>query len=572
MKLERFIRAALAALLCTTACTKEEGESPLPPAPVITLDSPTSIYTAKTGRPIEIRPTVEHADGATFAWSLDGELLGDGPTLRFVSDRTGRYYITLTVANAGGEASAELRIDVVELAPPRLTLPGADEGFTLLCGSELVLEPTVSTPLETLWSWRVDGTEVSTGPTYTFVGERPGDYIVEVTAHNEDGEGRLACTVAVRDASEVDFAWHFAQDTCRVALGRTVLLRPLDIENAFDAEYVWRVDGTEVQRGERPEYHFAATEEGFRSLRIEMHNSYLVASRELTVHVCPPEGSYYRAGSPASRAECNRVYEYLPAPGQFINEEGEVTTPAGACILAGERLASGRGISLGGFGGYVVVGFDHSVDNSGGYDLLIEGNAFEGSSEPGVVWVMQDENGDGLPNDTWYELRSSEYGKPETDPDYAVTYIRPDTPGSPVPWYDNRGGSGTIDHLGAFHPQDYYYPAWVETDRYTLRGTRLHSRSYDQSGDGTYWVNPSFDWGYADNFSTIDRPADGGAAGGSANCFRIADAVAFDGSDAKLRYVDFVKVQTALNQQCGWIGEVSTELFGIRDHNIGGER
>ena len=486
MKLERFIRAALAALLCTTACTKEKGESPLPPAPVITLDSPTSIYTAKTGRPIEIRPTVEHADGATFAWSLDGELLCDGPTLRFVSDRTGRYYITLTVANAGGEASAELRIDVVELAPPRLTLPGADEGFTLLCGSELVLEPTVSTPLETLWSWRVDGTE--------------------------------------------------------------------------------------VQRGERPEYHFAATEEGFRSLRIEMHNSYLVASRELTVHVCPPEGSYYRAGSPASRAECNRVYEYLPAPGQFINEEGEVTTPAGACILAGERLASGRGISLGGFGGYVVVGFDHSVDNSGGYDLLIEGNAFEGSSEPGVVWVMQDENGDGLPNDTWYELRGSEYGKPETDPDYAVTYIRPDTPGSPVPWYDNRGGSGTIDHLGAFHPQDYYYPAWVETDRYTLRGTRLHSRSYDQSGDGTYWVNPAFDWGYADNFSTIDRPADGGAAGGSANCFRIADAVAFDGSDAKLRYVDFVKVQTALNQQCGWIGEVSTELFGIRDHNIGGER
>ena len=26
---------------------------------------------------------------------------------------------------------------------------------------------------------------------------------------------------------------------------------------------------------------------------------------------------------------------------------------------------------------------------------------------------------------------------------------------------DNRGGSGIIEYLGAFHQQDYYYPAWV---------------------------------------------------------------------------------------------------------------
>ena len=38
---------------------------------------------------------------------------------------------------------------------------------------------------------------------------------------------------------------------------------------------------------------------------------------------------------------------------------------------------------------------------------------------------MQDVNGDGLPNDEWYELKGSEYGKPETIQDYAVTYFRP---------------------------------------------------------------------------------------------------------------------------------------------------
>ena len=51
-------------------------------------------------------------------------------------------------------------------------------------------------------------------------------------------------------------------------------------------------------------------------------------------------------------------------------------------------------LSLGAYGGYVVIGFDHSVENvPGEYDLILEGNAFAGSSEPGIVWVMQDENG-----------------------------------------------------------------------------------------------------------------------------------------------------------------------------------
>lgn len=83
-------------------------------------------------------------------------------------------------------------------------------------------------------------------------------------------------------------------------------------------------------------------------------------------------------------------------------------------------------------------GFDHSVYNkpdvssNGGYDFSIIGNPFDGSSEPGIVYVMQDENGDGLPNDTWYELRGSETGKAETYQHYAVTYYRPPTQYAPA--------------------------------------------------------------------------------------------------------------------------------------------
>ena len=60
-------------------------------------------------------------------------------------------------------------------------------------------------------------------------------------------------------------------------------------------------------------------------------------------------------------------------------------------------------MSLGGFGGYIIVGFDHSIAARGlEYDFAIQGNAFGGagasgqSNEPGVVWVMQDDT-DHLP-------------------------------------------------------------------------------------------------------------------------------------------------------------------------------
>lgn len=557
---------ALAVLLMLAACSKEEGATPLPPSPpVIVLDSPTSVYTTKVGREIEICPAYENAGEATFAWTLDGRLIGEEPTLRFSSDVKGSYYILLTVVNAGGEASEELRIDVADLALPTLLLPDADKGFTIVLGASLVLEPTITSQTEAACSWTVDGEEVSTDATYTFVGEKCGDYTVGLTVRNEDGECSISFPVGVRSPEEIDFSWSFEQEVYNVSKGRTIRLRAIEIEHAFEAEYRWTVDGKEVQRSGSPELAFEAVEEGTHAVRLTMRNDYLTVSHELTVNVCPPEGTYRRSTTGAVAS--NRVYEFLPAPGQFVNEDYKAATMDEACAWAEERLAQTAYVSLGGFGGYIVVGFDHSILNDGGYNIAVTGNSFDGSSEPGIVWVMQDENGDGLPNDTWYELKGSEYGKPETLSDYAVTYYRPAENDGTIPWRDNRGGSGAIEQ-NAFHRQSYY-PAWVGAESYTLRGVRLESRSYDQSGNGTYWVNPAFDWGYADNFSSIDRLTDDGnaAADPTDNHFKISHAVRFDGAPADLAYIDFVKIQTAVNQQCGRIGEVSTEVFEVKDYN-----
>ena len=287
---------------------------------------------------------------------------------------------------------------------------------------------------------------------------------------------------------------------------------------------------------------------------------------------------FRRPATETSSERATVVFEYTPAPGQFINEtrlggfDGTETTPEAAAAYAARRMSEGEYVSLGGFGGYIVVGFDHSIDNDGDYNIAIEGNAFDTASEAGVVWVMRDENGDGQPNDTWYELKGSEYGKEGTLQGYSVTYFRPEADRQPVKWRDSEGAEGEIDWL-KLHNQPSYYPAWIETESYTLTGTRLAPRNYQEvKDDGTLgnWVSPPYDWGYADNFSPIDRLTDDDnyEAAAIANHFKISNAVTADGRAANLKFVDFVKVQTAVNAKNGGLGECSTEVVRICDFNM----
>ncbi|MDE6632318.1 MAG: hypothetical protein K2K23_04905 [Muribaculaceae bacterium] len=293
-----------------------------------------------------------------------------------------------------------------------------------------------------------------------------------------------------------------------------------------------------------------------------------------------PDSSYperdatsVRTDKPLSRY-ATEVFEYIPAPGQYINDSqtggmpSDMTDPDEASIWASQRLEKKLFVSLGAFGGFITVGFDHEVTNSrGDYDFAIFGNAFldatgtGGSSEPGIVYVMEDSNSNGLPDDTWYELRGSNWDDPTTIHGYSVTYFRPSAPGQPVEWHDNLGNKGTVDYLKSFHKQDYYYPAWIKEDSYTLTGTRLASRTQCDPETG-FWVNGSFPWGYADNIGEDNTSLDGMP---QANRFRISDAVDEEGKTVDLHSISFVKVQTGVLAQGGPLGELSTEVLGFYD-------
>lgn len=281
--------------------------------------------------------------------------------------------------------------------------------------------------------------------------------------------------------------------------------------------------------------------------------------------------------SPFEKFDGVKVYEWLPAPGQFINENTlagdgavELATMDEAIAWAQDRINSNLYVSLGSFGGYIVVGLDHSISASGDeYDFYVAGNAFlsnsGGSNEPGIVWVMQDTNHNGLPDDQWYELEGSDTSAPETVHGYAVTYYRPEAPGMDTKWTASDGSTGVVKYIAPFHKQDYYYPAWVKEDSYTLTGTLLSSKN-SQNPETGFWNNKAYDWGYADNIGSDNLTPNANSTTAQRCGFKISNAIKADGSKANLEYVDFVKIQTGVLATSGALGEISTEVLGFGEY------
>lgn len=458
-------------------------------------------------------------------------------------------------------------IDDTKPMPPEISLDNSSAVYTVMTGETLTVSPKYKYVQGATYAWTIDGRLISSEPVLRYTDDVAHSVYIKITVKTDVGSASDEIRVDVKapapppdpEPEPDDDFWTFPQTEFNVSLGRSILLKPYDIKEDDGIGYVWTLDGVEVQASAVPGYVFEARQEG--SYEICVTHGKL--SQTLTVNVCPTEGTYRRAAGSSSSAAASKIFEFTPAPGQYVNEDYTANTAEEAVAYVAKRFSEGSYVSLGGFGGYLVAGFDHSIDNNGGYEIGIVTHLSEEYTEAGVVWVMQDENGDGLPNDTWYELKGSDTFAETTIHDYSVTYYRPSAPGMSVQWTDNQGGSGKVNYMAAYHQQEWYYPLWVKEDRYTLRGTLLEAHNYDRSGNGTYWVNPPYGWGYVDNFNETDM-----LGSKDTNHFKISNAVRYDGSPANLKYIDFVKVQNAINGSSGWLGEISTEVCGIFDNNI----
>lgn len=270
-------------------------------------------------------------------------------------------------------------------------------------------------------------------------------------------------------------------------------------------------------------------------------------------HLCRVSGAYELHGDttpvqPATRSPyIAHVYEYLPGMGQFVNvlpkyEEGDdAATMCRKCEMSIAHNAGGT-VSLGGWGGYITFGLDHAVENKEGRDLQILGNAYlmsgsetYGSSEPGIVLVSQDANRNGLPDDTWYELKGCLYDDSQTRHSYVRTYTR---------------AGDTIQN--PFHDQPYY-PQWLTEDAYTLRGTLLPSQTERISGQVVQRILP---YGYVDNKPNKDIEG---------TSFDLSWALDSEGKAVTLDSIHFVRVYTAVDEINDPTGEISTEICGAVD-------
>ena len=362
---------SLLAALLAVACGGDEQTDTSALQPTITQQEANARYRVKAGHELLIAPSYTNAEGARFTWTCDDEVVCREASYVFRRDKAGIYYLSLRVENDYGAAEDELRVRVDALEAPCITLIEPVGGFTVAADAELTIAPTVENGQTARFRWTIDGETVGEAAEYLFRRHECGDYEVTFSAANDDGEDSVSFTVKVLSPEQMPFSWEFPQTVYNVALGRTIRLKGWNPVNAFDAEYIWEVDGTERQRGAQLEYRFEALEEGPHEVTVTMRNSYATRSQTLSVNVCAAEGTYYRPADAASRASTVRVFEYLPAPGLWVSGYMygplfTATTMAEACAYVQSRFDINYMISLGAWGGYVVAGFDHSVDNSGG--------------------------------------------------------------------------------------------------------------------------------------------------------------------------------------------------------------
>lgn len=282
---------------------------------------------------------------------------------------------------------------------------------------------------------------------------------------------------------------------------------------------------------------------------------------------------YCRAGAASPFAV--RVIEYSPAPGQWVND-ARFHDPSAALGRPYAGGFDGQGgsslVSLGGFGGSIILAFDHTVEdhplNPFGMDAIVFSNAFwvaeGGTPDANVHWaecatieISRDQNGNGLADDPWFLIPGSHIPDPSGQFSFVTwdshvddqTYPPPDASWIPP------GFSGIWRTYAYALPVEIFGPPRVvnpslDPAREGIFGYAEYSPTLtlgDTNGDG-FVDDPSVP---PEAFYTVpDDPWTVGitAGSGGGDAFDVAWAIdPLTGSPANLSGFDFIRLTTAVH-------------------------
>jgi hypothetical protein len=341
-----------------------------------------------------------------------------------------------------------------------------------------------------------------------------------------------------------------------VEQGKPLVLAPVryligyndDHTPATDTTYSWTVTGgsydtAQAHNGEF--FTFTPADAGIYTVRVEV------------------AGRNYINGLPITKTAATEVISFSGK----VEETKQWGTGGGKSrelrnFAPGQFTESGNGYgwSLGSIGGYWMWLVEHRDK------YFIGGNAFGlgegGWVEPGIVWVMEDQNKNGVPDEMWHELKgpSDVYDSATArhiTRRYANTWVRMGTGTvngygqtiSNICWVDCKGRSGLI---GGGWPKDWGVAGDWATYTGTLIGDDGNIANGAYNKRGVVRQYPIY------NYQGKDRSLTYVDALGAA--FYLEDAMDARGDPVALTNVRFVKVQTAEFVYGGVFGELSTEI------------
>ncbi|MCK4659524.1 MAG: hypothetical protein KAV82_08390 [Phycisphaerae bacterium] len=291
------------------------------------------------------------------------------------------------------------------------------------------------------------------------------------------------------------------------------------------------------------------------------------------------------------------VIEYAPAPGQLVNDSlfNNPIKAIGRPYAGGfENPDNSSLATLGGFGGYVVLGFDHTVRddpaNPFGIDAIVYGNAFWVSGNPNRKWaecgfieISRDLNSNGLADDPWYLIPGSHVTDPvgqwetQTWDDNIEDLTYPPHPVSPQFPYQNwipPGCGGVWDTQGYRLPSEVFDVSILQNPN--------GAGATEEGVFGYADCSPTLILGDLDADNIVDDPEmtpeefytvpddplevgmSPGAGGGDA--FDIAWAIdPTTGQAANLNGFNFIRITNGVNFVTELFGEISTEIDAVAD-------